>query len=314
MIDSKNGIIGLAIGDALGVPGEFKSREYLKMDPITTMTGYGTHNMPEGTWSDDTSMTLATIDSIIDTNGINPNDIANKFVDWWKDSKYTPAGETFDIGSTCQEAIYNYYRDREKQGAVNATRYGRSGEFNNGNGALMRILPIAYYCNKYTSDNMEILENVRIVSSITHGHEISLMGCYMYVLFAIKLLNGYTKEDAFKSIMGEDYSMFEEATRNKYHKIINGDLLFMQEDAINSSGYVVDTLEAALWCLMKTKTYEDAVIRAVNLGSDTDTVGACTGGLAGILYGLKTIKDEWKFKLVNIEYIENLCNEFNEMI
>lgn len=313
-MDSKNGIIGLAIGDALGVPWEFKSREELKADPVTTMEGYGTYNMPKGVWSDDTSMTLATVDSMIQTKEINPNDIADKFVSWWKDSKYTPTGETFDIGNTCLSAIMDYYRARESLENVSATRYGKSGLYNNGNGALMRILPVAYYANKYKLDEMELLENIRIVASITHGHEISLMGCYIYVLFALKLLNGFSKEEAFKSVISEDYSMFEDETRAHYNKIISGDLLFIQEDGIKSSGYVIDTLEATLWCILKTRSYDEAVLKAVNLGEDTDTVGACTGGLAGILYGLNSINPEWRKDLVNIEYLEELCDKFNEML
>lgn len=140
MIKSINGILGLAIGDAMGVPNEFCNRESLIKEPVTTMLGYKSHPVPEGTWSDDTSMTLATIDSIIQKRKIDCNDIAHNFLLWYKNAKYTATNEVFDIGTTCLQAIVRY-----EAGLDVAEKCGGITEMENGNGSLMRILPIAYY-------------------------------------------------------------------------------------------------------------------------------------------------------------------------
>lgn len=309
MNSSKNGIIGLAIGDAMGVPIEFSTREKLQNNPIKEMIGYGIYPVPKGSWSDDTSMTIATIDSIIETKRIDIYNIASKFVEWKKYAKYTPSGNVFDIGGTTRYAI-----SKCEVNILNAVNSGGNTERDNGNGSLMRILPIAYFCyaNKYDDDT--ILETVRIVSSITHSHEISIMGCYIYVKYAIELLNGINKFEAYKKIQNLDYTMFEEDTQNRYRRLLKNDIDTLNIIDIKSSGYVVDTLEATLWTLLNTSSYNSAIIKAINLGSDTDTVGACTGGLAGILYGIEETNKDWKRDLIKYSYIENLCENFDRYL
>ena len=132
-----NGIMGVVVGDALGVPVEFSSRGELKINPLTKMEGYGSYDVPEGTWSDDSSMMLATLDSL--KNGYNPVDIMEKFAEWLVDGKYTPFGEAFDVGRTCLKAIMGYLKNPD------ITKCGGTGEHDNGNGSLMRILPICLY-------------------------------------------------------------------------------------------------------------------------------------------------------------------------
>ena len=176
MIDSKNGVIGLAIGDAMGVPLEFCIREKLQKNITIEMLGYGSHNVPKGTWSDDTSMTLGLIDAINKTGNIVPSDIADNFVKWAEKAEFTATGVRFDIGRTCLRAIVNYEK------GINPTECGLDDEFSNGNGSLMRILPLIYYCYAKKMNNADIYKVVRDVSSITHRHEISIMGCYIYVL------------------------------------------------------------------------------------------------------------------------------------
>ena len=192
---SKNGIIGVAVADALGVPVEFKSRKELKKNPITDMIGYGTYNLPKGTWSDDTATTLATIDSIIQKGNIDTSDIADKFLNWFRKSEYTATGKTFDIGRTTLQALAKYELKID-----DANNCGEDDEYSNGNGSLMRMLPIAYYCFSKQLKDKEILELVKEVSSITHKHELSIIGCYIYVKFAIELLNGNNKELAYQNI------------------------------------------------------------------------------------------------------------------
>ena len=194
MIDSKNGIIGLAIGDAMGVPLEFYIREKLQQNITTEMKEYGSHNMPKGSWSDDTSMTLCLIDSIIKSKDIVPDEIANNFLKWVEDNEFTPNGKSFGVGRTCLSAIMNY------KNGIKATEAGLNNEKSNGNGSLMRIAPLIYYCYSKNMNDNEIYEYVKKVSSITHGHEISIMGCYIYVLYGIELLKGLTLEEAYIKI------------------------------------------------------------------------------------------------------------------
>lgn len=305
-----NGIIGLAIGDALGVPAEFKSREELKRYPITDMIGDGTYNLPAGTWSDDTSMTLATIDSIISTGTINPNDMANKFLNWFRNAEYTATNETFDIGRTTLQSLAKY-----ELKLYDASNCGEDNEYSNGNGSLMRILPIAYYIYyKDVTDNQEIYNIVKQVSSITHAHEVSILGCYIYVRFALELLNGKNKIEAYNNIKKLDYSMFNNTTIDKYSRILNNNIQNLNEENISSSGYVVSTLEAAMWLFLNSNDYNNTILRAVNLGEDTDTVAACTGGLLGIYYGIENIKSSWKQNLKRYDYIVELCDKFDETI
>ena len=312
--NSFNGILGLAIGDAMGVPLEFISRESLMENPVTEMKGYGSHDMPKGTWSDDTSMTLATLDSIKNTGKIDYTDIANNFLKWFKDAKYTASNQTFDVGRTTLRALAKYEQDNSEP-----TKCGENNELSNGNGSLMRILPIAYYCygqskmfNRMPED--KVLEIVRGVSSITHRHEISILGCYIYTIYALRLLYGDGKYDAYKYIKNLNYSMFKKDSINRYKRILENNISKLDINEIKTTGYIVDTLEATMWVILNTNNFNHAIIGAINLGDDTDTIGACTGGLAGIIYGEEQINPNWRNSLLKYDYIKNLCKQFDEKI
>lgn len=261
----RDAVYGLAIGDALGVPFEFKKwGEFI----CTDMVGYGTHNQPEGTWSDDTSMTLATCMSIKNKREINIQDIRKEFENWLFHSKYTLFHEIFDCGNTCYCAI------QDKKGC--------NDEWSNGNGSLMRIIPLAFI--RGVSD-----ETIQEVSAITHAHPISKDICLKYIHIAIDLLNNMNLREAIKKETSEDFLM----------SLVNSN-----EDEIVSGGYVVDSFKASLWCLLNSNDYKSCVLKAVNLGSDTDTTAAIAGGLAGILYGYDSIPKDWIEKLQRKDLIE----------
>ena len=304
----ENGIIGFVVGDTMGVPVEFNSREKLLLNPVTEMLEYGTHNMPKGCWSDDTSMTLATMDSIIKCKEINTNDMADKFIKWYRNGEYTATGIMFDIGTTTQQALVKYQR-----GIDIASKCGGEREYDNGNGSLMRMLPIAYYCYLKGLEDTEILKIVKEVSSITHRHPISILGCYIYVRLAIELLKGKELLQAYQEIKKLDYSYFTEDTIYKYERILNNDIGLYNINDISSNGYIVSTLEATLWTLINSKSFNETIIKAINLGEDTDTVGACVGGLAGIYYGIENIKQKWKDNILRYDYIINMCKEFEKI-
>lgn len=307
---SINGIMGLAIGDAMGVPNEFCSRNELIQNPVTEMIGFKSHQVPAGTWSDDTSMTLATIDSIINTRKIDTNDMANRFLEWFRYAKYTATNECFDIGRTTLQALARF----ESKTDI-AEKCGGVSEMENGNGSLMRILPIAYYCYYLNYKKDKVYDIVKKVSSITHAHEISILGCYIYVMYAISLLRNNNKQKAYKYIRDLKYNkLFDEKTIEKYNRILKHDISKYELEQISSSGYVVSTLEATLWVLLNTTNYNEAIIGAINLGEDTDTLGACVGGLAGIIYGLESIKDSWKNDLKKYNNIKQICEVFDEIL
>ena len=275
-MDSKlhDAILGLAIGDALGVPYEFEKRGTFL---CTEMVGYGTHNQPEGTWSDDTSMVLATLDSLKSNDGkIVLKDMFERFNYWLLYGDYTAHGEVFDAGIATCKALQ--------------TGKPQTGEYDNGNGSLMRILPLAFV--PCTDDE------IRAVSAITHGHRISMDACVIYVHIAKRLLAG-------ESICEIIPTLQYDKPFDRLHRI---DQISTSE--IKSSGYVVDTLEAALWAVShksnnadKEKSFRNDLLDAVNLGQDTDTVGAVAGGLAGIIYGLDEVSD-WVETLHNREELE----------
>lgn len=259
-------VIGFAIGDALGVPYEFRQRGHFN---CTGMTGYGTHGQPAGTWSDDTSLLIATLASLKKHGGrVVTEDMRDNFRDWLISGKFTPRGEVFDVGGTTSRALREW-------------KPGRS-ERDNGNGSLMRILPLAFV--DCTNDD------VRNVSAITHAHWISKEACVIYVHVAERLLRGDKIKDIIPTL---DFI-------KPFDRLKSIDKLGRGQ--IRSSGYVVDTLEAALWAVSHEgdweKGFKNDVLHAVNLGDDTDTVGAVTGGLAGIIYGVNEARD-WSDLLVN---------------
>lgn len=306
---TENGIVGLAIGDALGTPVEFVKRQALMENPIREMIGYKSHNVPKGCWSDDTSMTLATIDSIIKSKKIDTYSMADNFIKWFRKAEYTATGKVFDIGRTTIQALAKY-----ELKVCEPLQCGEEGEYSNGNGSLMRILPIAYYCFAKNLKEDEIIRIVREVSSITHRHEVSILGCYIYVRFAIELLRGSSIKIAYSKIKKIDYSMFSNNAKSKYKRLLMEDISKYELDEINSTSYIVDTLEAVIWVLLNTKNFNEAIIGAINLGDDTDTVGACTGGLAGIYYGIDSIKAEWKHDLLKFDYLIELCRRFDKVL
>ena len=293
-------MLGAAVADALGVPAEFKSRERLASHPVTDMTGYGTHNMPKGTWSDDTSMALATLDSLA-KGWIDYNEIMDNFVEWCFRGKYTATGETFDIGGTCLDAICAY-----KDGKAETPFVGLTDSYSNGNGSLMRIHPFVLFLKNKDIPLDRKMKIIHDASSLTHAHERARVGCGIYATVLWALLDEPSK-DALRDALifaGRYYLGSDELS--SYMRLFEG-IEQLPEEKIKSSGYVVDTLEAAIWCVLTTNDYKTCVLKAVNLGEDTDTVAAVAGSLAGALYGVEGIPGEWLDALIRRDYIEDMC-------
>ena len=308
-----DGMMGVVVGDALGMPVQFVDRVELKNNPVKTMEGYGTYNMPPGTWSDDSSMALATLDSIREKGDIDYSDIMERFVRWTFYGEYTPAGKAFDQGNTCMEAIYNYVRDKDYKTC------GKTGEWANGNGALMRIVPACLYAyEKVRVKEWELkqaLECVHQTSALTHNHLRSKLACGIYYFMIKNIIEGCGSlrerlqcgvDDAVRFYHEDDVANHEELVH--YTRLFHLDeFAKCNEDVIKSSGYVVDSLEAAVWSLITTDSLEECLLKAVNLGDDSDTVGAIAGGLTVLYYGYDSVPKEWKNQIIKEEEIIDLC-------
>lgn len=296
----RNAILGLVTGDALGVPLEFRNRESLKESPVTSMTGYGTYNQPPGTWSDDSALTLCTAEALAE--GFSLQRIADRFVAWLYHEEWTPYGEVFDVGLTTSEAI-----SRLNAGET-PHRAGARDENSNGNGALMRILPLLFYL-RHINSKTERYKIISSVSGLTHGHIRSALACFYYLELAGFLMEDKGAHHAHKAA-NESFLNFTKNLEinsietDTFSRLTGGSIHKANEDEIHSDGYVIHTLEASIWCLLTTRNYPEAVLKAVNLGDDTDTTGAVTGGLAGLLYSAESIPREWLNVIARLDDIE----------
>ncbi|MBK9729852.1 MAG: ADP-ribosylglycohydrolase family protein [Chitinophagaceae bacterium] len=303
----KSVLFGVAVGDALGVPVEFHSRQTIRKNPVTDMIGYGTYNLPPGTFSDDSSLTFCLAEAL--TNEFDLNTIGQNFVRWCYHNYWTPRGNVFDIGIATRQAI-----DRLAKGE----RPDLAGGFDvssNGNGSLMRISPLTFYLlDKPIHERYEITKQV---SSITHGHIRSVIACFYYLEFARQLFAQKDKFEIYKNLQTEithhlSYLSINLTEVALFDRLLKQNIYELTEENIFSSGYVLHTLEAGIWCLLTTDNYKDAVLKAVNLGEDTDTTGAVTGGLAGLLYGLDNIPANWIKQIAKQDDIEELAERLAE--
>lgn len=285
-----DGIMGLVVGDAVGAPVEFLERDSFHLNG---MVGYGSHNVPPGTWTDDSAMALATVESIARLGKVDAEDIMHNFSLWFTQAKFTPYGRTFGVGNTVMQAIYKYLE------GTPAIQCGCPNIWDNGNGALMRILPLAYTdCDDAAID---------VVSGLTHAHEISQTACRIYIKIARGLLHGNELREMLYT-----YKV-SPVEQKEFHRIPA--IETYTRDQINSSGYVLDTLEAALWSLSHSGNYRECILLAANLGGDTDTTCAVAGGLAGIIYGIggeKGIPEEWISEIARKGWIMELCETFDK--
>ncbi len=293
----KDGMIGLIVGDALGVPVEFYSREELEADPVIGMREYGTYNKPAGTWSDDSSMAIATMSSIVNKQTVDYDDIMKEFIQWWQNGKYSQH-DTFDIGNTTRNGLVRYLNGEE------AIKCGGSQPRDNGNGSLMRILPLAFI----PDIDYETVENV---SGLTHAHYRSKIACVLYIEIAKSMIkNDLTIDEHIKNSCDKIKEYYKENEEiEHFQRIFDDDWT----GEIRSGGYVIDSLESTIFCLKTTDNYRDAVLKAVNLGGDSDTTAAICGGLAGIYYGFDEIPIDWVNTIEYIEKVISLCEKYEAL-
>ena len=307
-----NGIMGVVVGDALGCPVQFESRKEVARHPVTGMRGYGTFNLPEGSWTDDSSLTIALLESIRRTGKIDLDDIMENFMKWLYDGEFTPYGESYDIGRGTMQAINRYKKNRK------AKKCGGDEEWNNGNGSLMRIMPACLYCSVMESSGMysdrDAIDVIHSVGGLTHAHIRSNIACGLYFFMAKYILfREGSLQERMQEGLTQGFEFYESYLADKenlhYYDRLKDLETFksLPAEKIKSTGYVVDALESAVWSLITTDSFDQALLKAVNLGDDTDTVGAIAGGLAGLYYGYDSIPEEWLSAIKRREWIEDMC-------
>ena len=291
-------LLGLAVGDAVGTTVEFKSRG--SFAPVTDMVGGGPFGLKPGQWTDDTSMALCLAESLVEKQSFDARDQMERYVRWYRDGHLSSTGTCFDIGNATSGALIRFERTGEPFS-------GSTDPHSAGNGSIMRLAPIPML---YYPDAERAVLNASDSSRTTHGADECLDACSLYAYMQIKALDGQPK-DAI--LFGADNSKLMEGMSPKIKAIAAGEYKDKTEDQIRGSGYVVESLEAALWCFHQTDTFRDAILEAVNLGDDADTTAAVCGQIAGAYYGETGIPTEWRDKLCMRDKIIEFADRLREL-
>lgn len=302
-------LLGLSVADAIGVPVEFQTRGELDKNPVTDIRGYGTYNQPPGYFSDDSSLAFGLAESLA-TGQFNLEDQAKRLINYKLHGYWTPDNEIFDIGMTTSRAIDKLGILLQGGEEAKLPRLNESAtERDNGNGALMRIFPLyAYLRDKPVA---EWIAPIWQHSALTHGHIRSACCCFLYLRFCNHLIEKETKEKALELARREllDFLMVANLPIEELDTLatlIQADFSKVARTQVQGSGYVVQSLEAALWAIFNADNYRDTVLNAVNLGEDTDTTACIAGAPAALLYGVEAIPANWLEALARREEIIDL--------
>ncbi len=282
-------LVGLVVGDALGTTLEFAERDTQPLH--TELLGGGPFGLQPGEWTDDTSMALCLADSLLANDGFDPKDAMDRYLRWWRNGENSVSGSCVDIGITTQRALSRYERLRDPF-------CGDSHPESAGNGSLMRLAPVPiFYCRqRETAKEMAILQ-----SRSTHAAREAMEACEYFTELLVEALNGCSKDDVLRVRRWHGCPAIEDIAKGGWkHKT---------RDQIQSTGYAIHSLEAAVWCVYKANSFEEALVAAVNLGRDADTVGAITGQLAGALWSYDSIPQRWLQALQWREHIEGLAEK-----
>jgi ADP-ribosyl-[dinitrogen reductase] hydrolase len=299
MLDRFQGaLFGLAVGDALGTSVEFLPRD--TFPPVTDMVGGGVFELTAGQWTDDTSMALCLADSLISCRKFDAQDQMTRYLNWFENGYLSSTGRCFDIGNTVKDALLEF----KKTGVAFA---GSALSSSAGNGALMRLIAIPLF---YMNTPELAINKAGESSKTTHGAQESIDCCKYFCALILAVLKGAKKNELFANKYIFDKFQLK-ATQNQVLKgIYTGEFVKKSRNEIKSSGYVVDTLEAALWCFYSSSSFQEGCLKAANLGNDADTVCAVYGQLAGAYYGAGNIPKHWLDKV----YFSNLIKRFSRSL
>jgi len=300
-------IIGTCISDALGVYAEFSTREARDADPIKEMRGHGTWNQPVGTWSDDSSMTLAAADVLV-RKGWDLEAVMDSFVSWYDHATWTAHGVNFDCGNATRAAI------AKRKAGFPASQCGGTSLSSNGNGSLMRCMPLNVYA--LFSNPHHIERFAREGSALTHAHDRSTYTCVTHARMLSPLANGRSIREALAMAVGGMLLGTED--KREFARLEDGSIFAAARRDIQSGGYCIHSLESAVWCLHQTETlglvgteaFAHSVLAAVNLGSDTDTTAAITGALSGWIHGAEALPLEWQRVIAREADVVKLAVDF----
>lgn len=287
-------LLGLACGDAVGTTLEFQARG--SFEPINDMHGGGVFGLRPGEWTDDTSMALCLATSLVESNGFDPKDQIERYSRWQNEGYLSSNGRCFDIGNTVREALRTY--------AFTGNPYaGSTDKFSAGNGSIMRLAPIPMYYSRWN----EVIHFSAESSRTTHAAEECLAACRLLGSMLHKAIQGFSKDTILFGSHAPEGSLLKFPER--IHSIAEGTYRDKPIGEISGGSYVVNSLEAALWCFQKSGSYSEAVLLAANLGEDADTTAAVCGQLAGAYYGASGIPEAWRQRLAKADLIESLAED-----
>ncbi len=298
MVDNKKFtecLLGLAVGDALGCTLEFKKPG--TFEPITTIIGGGVHKLEAGQWTDDTSMALCLAQSLIDCKDFDAKDQMIKYSKWYDEGYMSSTGTCFDIGNTTRKALDDF--------AITNNPYSGEKDIRScGNGSIMRLAPIPIY---YYQEPEEALKYAALNSKTTHAHSLCIDACRYMAGIIVGLLNGESKETVLSSMYSPVENYFtNEPLCDAIKEVASGSFKIKQPPEIKGTGFVVESLEAALWAFYHADNFRDGALKAVNLGDDADTTGAVYGQIAGAIYD---IPHEWLKVISMREKITEISNQ-----
>ncbi|MES2699966.1 MAG: ADP-ribosylglycohydrolase family protein [Pseudomonadota bacterium] len=282
-------LLGLAVGDALGTTGEFQARD--SYPQITDLVGGGPFNLPVGAWTDDTAMALALAASLHEQGGLDEGDLMARFLAWRERGEYSCTGTCFDIGITVSQALSRFKRTGDPIA-------GATDPMSAGNGSLMRLSPVAI---RYWQDDATRRDVAARQSRTTHGAAEAVDACVVFADLLAEAIAGKPRHEVMR--------LRQEPFAGRIPEVLAGSWRGRNRKTIRSSGYVIDSLEAALWCVARTGSFAEALLLAANLGVDADTVAAITGQLAGALYGKEGIPEHWLNRLAWSHQIETMALE-----
>lgn len=299
------GLWGSLVGDALGVPVEFMDRASVQLNPVNSMRAFGSHRQSAGAWSDDGALILCTADSLLN-HEFNLADMGDRFVRWLDHGLWTAHGNVFDVGATTSAALQRLVD------GIPAEQAGGESDRSNGNGSLMRMLPVVL---RFASEPTALFAGrIEKVSSLTHRHARSKLACVFHGLLARQLLAGRQCQAALESARVEFSDRYASSPEfPHFRNLLEDNFPTLPERDIDSAGYVLHTLHASLWCLLTTDTFKDCVLKAVNLGGDTDTTGCVAGGLAGVVHGMSGIPADWLRQLPRKDDVDGLFHKFADV-
>ena len=294
----RGSLLGLAVGDAVGTTLEFKPPG--SFTPIEDMVGGGPFHLQPGQWTDDTSMALCLAESLIEQQGFNPVHQLQKYLQWYREGYLSSTGRCFDIGNTTIDGLRQFEKTQEPY-------CGSTDPRSAGNGSIMRLAPVPLF---YAKRPLEAIAKSAESSRTTHQATVAVEACRYLGALIVGAVNGVSREELLSKRYSPVPGYWEKNPLvEEIDEIALGSFKHRQPPKIQGSGYVVKSLEAALWAFYNSHSFREGCLLAVNLGDDADTTGAVYGQLAGAFYGESGIPESWRSQLAYRQRIESMADQ-----